>query len=84
MKRIALAAATALMLAGPLATTASAQNYDRLNRGDQSDQRGENRDRNDDRGGRRNDNEMKTDAAMHRTWYRSRLLSRAARTRRRE
>lgn len=61
MKRIALAAATALMLAGPLATTASAQNYDRLNRGDQSDQRGENRDRNDDRGGRRNDNDRGRD-----------------------
>ena len=49
MKRIALAAATALMLAGPLATTASAQNMDR-HRGDQNDNRG----RNDDRG--RNDN----------------------------
>jgi len=61
MKRIALAAATALMLAGPLATTASAQNYDRFNRGDQSDQRGENRDRNDDRGGRRNDNDRGRD-----------------------
>ncbi len=52
MKRIAIAAATALMLAGPLATTASAQ--DRGNRGDQNDHRGQrgddNRGRNDNRG----------------------------------
>jgi Ni/Co efflux regulator RcnB len=52
MKRITIAAATALMLAGPLATTASAQNYVRGNRGDQND----NRDRNDHRGDR-NDNQ---------------------------
>ncbi len=56
MKRIALAAATALMLAGPLATTASAQGMDR-NRGDQNwNQRDNNNGRgaNADRG--RNDN----------------------------
>lgn len=50
MKRIALAAATALMFAGPLAATASAQGMDR-NRGDQNwSQRDDNRDRNDGRG----------------------------------
>ena len=42
MKRITLAAATALLLAGPLATTAVAQNYP------QSDDRGDRGDRNDD------------------------------------
>ena len=48
MKRIALAAATALMFAGPLAATASAQGMDR-NRGDQNwDQRNDSR--NDGRG----------------------------------
>lgn len=56
MKRIAIAAATALMLAGPLATTASAQDR---HRGDQNDDR-DNRGRNDDRGDR-NDNRGRTD-----------------------
>lgn len=46
MKRIAIAAATALMFAGPLATTASAQGMDR--RADQSwNQRNDNNGRND-------------------------------------
>ena len=68
MKRIALAAMTALMFAGPLATNASAQNYDRFNRGGQADNRGQHdnhargdrrdNDRHDrnDRGNNRNDN----------------------------
>jgi Ni/Co efflux regulator RcnB len=55
MKRFTLAAATALMLAGPLAATASAQDYGR-DRGE-NDGRGD-RDRDDDRrGDRRNDND---------------------------
>lgn len=64
MKRIAIAAAAGLMLAGPLATTASAQNYDR---GDQSDHRGDRRNdndrgRNDNRGDNRaNDNRGRGD-----------------------
>jgi Ni/Co efflux regulator RcnB len=63
MKRIALAAATALMLAGPLASTASAQGMDR-NRGDQNDNRGpraDDRGRNDDRGDRANDDRGRGD-----------------------
>lgn len=63
MKRFTLAAATALMLAGPLAATASAQDYGR-DRG-QNEGRGDDRGRddndwrrNDDRGDRgRNDND---------------------------
>ena len=48
MKRFALAAASALMLVGPLATTAAAQTYGRSDgRGNDNDRRG---DRNDDRG----------------------------------
>ncbi len=62
MKRIALAAATALMLAGPLATTASAQDR---NRGDQNDNRGprgdDDRGRNDDRGDRSNNDRGRGD-----------------------
>jgi Ni/Co efflux regulator RcnB len=63
MKRITIAAATALMLAGPLATTASAQNYDRFNRADQNDNRGRadnNRGQNDNRArdDRRGDNNV--------------------------
>ncbi len=59
MKRIAIAAATALMLAGPLASTASAQ--DRNHRGDQNDNRGQrgddNRGRNDNNRNDRNNND---------------------------
>ncbi len=43
MKRITLAAATVLMLAGPLATTAAAQSY-----GQSGDRRGDRGDRNND------------------------------------
>jgi Ni/Co efflux regulator RcnB len=65
MKRFTLAAATALMLAGPLATTAAAQTHSRSDsRGNDNDRRGDRRDdaqrdgnRNDDRrdGDRRGD-----------------------------
>ncbi|MBL8547622.1 MAG: RcnB family protein [Hyphomonadaceae bacterium] len=70
MKRIALAAATALMLAGPLATTASAQDFDRGHRGDQNDNRGDrnddNRGRNDDRNDRGRDDNRGDRANDHR------------------
>ena len=46
MKRITLAAATVLMLAGPLATTAAAQTYGQSD--DRGDRRGDRGDRNDD------------------------------------
>lgn len=70
MKRFTLAAATVLILAGPLAATASAQNHtqsDRDNRGDRRGDRDDDRrgdrgrdsdgrwDRNDDRNDRRSD-----------------------------
>jgi Ni/Co efflux regulator RcnB len=55
MKRFTLAAATALMLVGPLATTAAAQTYGRSDaRGNDNDRRGDRRD-DDRRAGNRND-----------------------------
>jgi Ni/Co efflux regulator RcnB len=66
MKRITLAAATVLMLAGPLATTAAAQSY-----GQSGDRRGDRGDRNND--GRwgdsrddRNDRRDRRDGRDHR------------------
>ena len=56
MKRIAIAAVTALMLAGPLATTASAQAINRASAQDgQRDYRGDRNDRDNDRGRADND-----------------------------
>jgi Ni/Co efflux regulator RcnB len=55
MKRFALATAAAFVLVGPLATTASAQDYGRYDdRGDDNDRRGG---RDDDRRGNRGDND---------------------------
>ncbi len=55
MKRIAIAAVTALMLAGPLATTASAQAINRASAQDgQRDNRGDRNNRNDNDRGRNN------------------------------
>jgi Ni/Co efflux regulator RcnB len=83
MKRFTLAAATALILAGPLAATASAQNQahadrdDRgARRGDRDDDRGRDRgrdndgrwDRNDERGDRRADRNDR----RHQRWDRER------------
>ncbi|HVK80135.1 MAG TPA: RcnB family protein [Verrucomicrobiae bacterium] len=65
MKRITLAAATALLLAGPLTATASAQSYERgADRGERSDTRaGRDNDRRDNSGlnGGRNDERGRAD-----------------------
>jgi Ni/Co efflux regulator RcnB len=52
MKRITLAAAAALLMAGPLASTASAQNYQNEQRGDRGGRDGGGRSDDNDRGDR--------------------------------
>ncbi len=64
MKRIPLAAAAALMMAGPLVGTASAQNYQNEQRGDRNgrdNDRGDRNDRGDDRRGDRSDRNDRDD-----------------------